>query len=169
MNRMSVWTEQKYQVSSCYPNSNKHQWYSTLHSHSHHTMGLTHGGWDIQFCANMDVQSQLGRHQQPKRTVAKEPLKAKGRAFLPPPQAITEYTGATSGRGNESCHCIKRQAHQFCKPSRLCSPFPKMLSYWFILSRLLVAIYVIVKVWIKPHTHTQTHTKRKATNKDRRC
>lgn len=68
-------------------------------------------GQDVQFSDNMNVQSQLGRHQQPKLTVAKEPLKKNGKASFPS-KAIAECKGATSGcLGMNHVIVLKSWAH----------------------------------------------------------
>lgn len=97
MNRMSVWMVQKYQVSSCYPNSNKHQWHSTQQSSLGHTMGLNTRGAET-FSSLITWMSQLGRHQQPTLTVAKEPLRKKNGRVPFPSKVIAEGDRATSGR-----------------------------------------------------------------------
>lgn len=92
MNRMSVWTVQKYQVSSCYPNSNKHQWYRT------HTAALV-TQWGLhtrgQFSDNMNVpagETPTAKVNRRKRAIEKK----NGRGPFPS-KVIAESRRATSG------------------------------------------------------------------------
>ena len=76
-------------------------------------------GQDVRFSDNMNVRAQLGRHQQPKLTVAKEPLKRNGKASFPS-KAIAGCKGATSGcLGMNHRTVLRNWAH-----SRLPFPLP---------------------------------------------
>jgi hypothetical protein len=152
---MSVWTEQKYQVSSCYPNSNQHQWYSTLHSSSHLTMGSWKRAETFSSLLTWMSSSSWGdTNSQNEQLQKKKKSHWRDRERLHTLQSHRWMHLDTSGCKDESCHCLRNWVHSLSYPSCFCKLFPKMLIYF-----IRTACSYTCLCWsVNTHTHTHTHT-----------